>query len=62
MLNFYQIIQEELPSILLRLLHEIERKALLLSLYTDSVTSLSKLDQDTRKKLQTSFPDEPGHK
>lgn len=37
---------------LLRLLHEIEKKALLLSLYTDSVTSLSKLDQDTRKSYR----------
>lgn len=43
---------------LFRLLHEIEKKALLLT----SVTLLSKLDQDNKKKLQTSFPDEPEHK
>lgn len=47
-----QTVQEELPSMLLTLLHEIERKALpLTSLYTDSVTSLSKLDQDTIRKI-----------
>jgi hypothetical protein len=58
MAEFYQTFKEELAPMLIKLLHEIEKKEMLPnSFYNASITLLPKLEKDTTKlKTKDQWP------
>jgi hypothetical protein len=58
MAEFYQTFKEELAPMLIKLLHEIEKKGMLPnSFYNASITLLPKLEKDTTKlKTKDQWP------